>query len=159
MSIDVNNYIEAALDGIREQIDEVNNSLRKILQDGPGYSQSDMDRLAELVTTVSDSVEILQHYNGQCDRIERRCWCDHPGCYEVQCRLCKVQRLCAEETDRRNLGKEDLPNCFRGNPLRSHSACWGCSLFRLCLEESRKKEIEVPKVSHADDVTVVYDGK
>jgi hypothetical protein len=159
MSIDNNDHIEEALDGIRKQIDELQNFFRKILQDELRYSQSDMDRLAELVTTVSDSVEILKNYNGEYDRFARRCWGDHPGCYEVQCRLCKVQRLCAEETTRRNLCRGDMPNCFRRNPLMSHRHCWGCSLFRLCLEESRKKEIEVPKVSHADDVTVVYDGK
>jgi hypothetical protein len=159
MSIDINDYIEAALEGIAEQIGTVSRLISKILPDGPGYSQSDMDQLEENLRTASDSVEILQNYNGEYDRLARRCWGDHPGCYEVQCRLCEIQRLCAEETARRNLCRGDMPNCFRRNPLMSHRHCWGCSLFRLCLEESRKREIEASKVSHAGDVTVVYDKK
>ncbi len=140
MSIDENSYIEAALDGIIEQIDEVHhhgNALWEAYRSGRSAFSDAMNKLEPLVRTVCDSVEIFQNYSGQYDRIARQCWGDHSGCYEVQCRLCEVQRLCSEETAQRNLNKEGLPTCFKMNPLRSQPRCRHCSLFRLCLEETR----------------------
>jgi len=140
MSIDSNDFVETALDGIKEQIGELPEQMNEVLKAYHDNSPSteSIDTLEKLLSTASDSVEILQNYNGRYDRIARRCWGDHPGCYEVQCRLCEVQRLCSEETARQRLDEEDLPDCFRKNPLQSQPRCWDCSLFRLCLEEARK---------------------
>jgi hypothetical protein len=99
MSVDINDYIDAALVGIKEQLDEAQSLMNKIL--GPYEDNAfdrDMDELEKLVRTVCDSVEIFNNYDGVYDRISRQCWGNHPGCYEVQCRLCKVQSLCSEET-------------------------------------------------------------
>ncbi len=151
MSIDENNYIQAALEGIIEQIDEVHrhgNALWEAYSSGRSAFSDAMTKLEQLLRTVSDSVEIFQNYSGQYDRIGRQCCGDHPGCYEVQCRLCEVQRLCSEETALRNLNKEGLPNCFRMNPLRSQPRCWHCSLFRPCLEETCKAKEAPPSGNH-----------
>ena len=39
MTVDINNYIEVALEGIRDQIEEAHSRMNKIRQAGPGYSQ------------------------------------------------------------------------------------------------------------------------
>jgi hypothetical protein len=145
MSIDVNDYIQAALSDIGEQINEVHDHMPKVLKaywGGTAFSET-MEQLEQLLRSVSDSVEIFQNYNGQYDRVNRHCWGDHPCCYEVQCRLCAVQRLCSEETAKRNTDRDDLPACFNQNPLLPHSKCWDCSLFRLCLKETRNQETQL----------------
>ncbi len=99
MSIDVNTYIECALGVIKEQIEEANRLMTEIFQAYPDSAfEGDLDKLSELLGTASDSVEIFQNYDSRYDRIPRLCWGDHPGGYEVQCRLCRVQRLCVDET-------------------------------------------------------------
>jgi|GEM_PF-5774092 len=142
MSIDSNDFVATALDVIEEQIDKVHDQMIEVSKAYHDNSPSTetIDTLEKLLRTASDSVEILQNYNGRYDRIARGCWGDHPGCYEVQCRLCEVQRLCSEDPARQRLDKEDLPDCFRKNPLQSQPRCWDCSLFRLCLTETRKTE-------------------
>ncbi len=102
MSIDINNYIEGALVGIKEQLNEIHHHGKTLWEANdsagrPAFSEA-MDKLEQLLRTASDSVEIFQNYNGQYDRIGRWCFGEHPGCYEVQCRLCEVQRLCSEKT-------------------------------------------------------------
>ncbi|MGO9572527.1 MAG: hypothetical protein ACLP5H_33845 [Desulfomonilaceae bacterium] len=112
MSIDINDYIDFALAGIIEQIDEVHrlgNTLRDASLDRSAFSDA-MNKLEQLLRTVSDSVEIFQNYDGTYDRICRWCWGHHPGCYEVQCRLCEVQRLCSEETACRLVEGEKAPD-------------------------------------------------
>jgi hypothetical protein len=101
MSIDINDYIVGALEGIIEQVDEVHRhseTLREAYCQDHRLFQEAMNKLEQLVRTVSDSVEIFQNYDGQYDRIARCCFGEHPGRYEVQCRLCEVQRLCSENT-------------------------------------------------------------
>jgi hypothetical protein len=103
MSIDDNDYIEAALVVITEQIEDANRLTQQIWE-AYGRSENieaDLDKLEKLVRTACDSLEIFNNYNGQYDRICKWCWGEHPGCYEVQCRLCDVQRLCVEETRKR----------------------------------------------------------
>jgi len=117
MSIDINDYIEFALVCIIEQIDEVHclgNTLREPSLDRSAFSDA-MNKLEQLLRTVSDSVEIFQNYDGTYDRICRWCWGHHPGCYEVQCRLCEVQRLCSEETARREVEGKTAPEVEQEN--------------------------------------------
>jgi hypothetical protein len=143
MSIDVNDYIDVALFHINEQIEKLCQHMPKVLDaygvhgDRITFSEA-MDELERLLRASSDSVEIFQNYGGHFDRIERQCWGHRPGWYEVQCRLCNVQRLCSEETMRRRLKHDDFPDCFRKNPLGWHEMCSRCSDFTLCLDETRK---------------------
>lgn len=142
MSIDINNYIDEALSRIKEQIDELCQHMPKVLEaygvhgDRITFSEA-MDELERLLRTASDSVEIFQNYDGHYDRIDRPCWGHRPGWYEVQCRLCKVQRLCAEETERRHLS-EKRPECFGRSPVAQHTMCSDCRLLRLCLRGVRE---------------------
>ncbi len=138
MSIDINDYIESALHDIIEQIGEVYRQANTLWEAHGSDFDGAMNELEKLLRTVSDSVEIFQNYDGQYDRVQRQCFGDHPGCYEVQCRLCEVQRLCSEETALRKPHKKGLPICFRMNPLQSQPSCQHCSLFRLCLDETPK---------------------
>ena len=88
---------------MKEQIQDARDLVKEIYQAYPGSAfRGDMDKLAELLKTAGDSVEIFQNYEGRDDRIERQCWGNHPGRDEVQCRLCKIQWLCCEETAYRN---------------------------------------------------------
>ncbi|MGO9567833.1 MAG: hypothetical protein ACLP5H_09860 [Desulfomonilaceae bacterium] len=148
MSIDINDYIESALHDIIEKIGEVYRQANTLWEAHGADFDGAMNELEKLLRTVSDSVEIFQNYNGQYDRVQRQCFGDHPGFYEVQCRLCEVQPLCSEETARRNPHKEGLPNCFKMNPLQSQPRCRHCSLFRLCLEETRN----LPEISSKPQV-------
>ena len=111
MSIDVNTYMECALEIIKEQIEETSSVMTEIFQAYPDSAfEDDLDKLAELLRIASDSVEIFQNYDARYDRIARRCWGDHPGGYDVQCRLCTVQRLCVdEETMCRQIGGRIFP--------------------------------------------------
>jgi len=107
MSIDVNNYVEAALVGIKEQIDEAHDFMSRIWEAGPmSASCQSMEQLERLLWTACDSLEIFNNYDGSYDRFVRHCWGNHPADYEVQCRLCKVQRLCFQETSNRNASKD-----------------------------------------------------
>jgi len=163
MTIDINNYIDAALKGIEDQIEEIHTHLPKFLEayygvhgDRITFSKA-LDKLEQLLRTASDSVEIFQNYNGQYDRVSRHCWGDHPVWYDVQCRLCTVERLCAEETGRRNLDQGELPHCFGGNPLAKHKMCWDCRLYRLCLKETGEcpgsEESETPSSETETEAT------
>ncbi len=96
-----------------------------------------MDKVDQLLRTVSDSVEIFQNYDGQYDRIGRQCFGGHPWRYEVQCRLCEVQRLCCEETQRLNAkdleqGLEDTPDCYGGYPGATQIRCLMCPVAVEC---------------------------
>jgi hypothetical protein len=112
MSIDENSYIEGALATIIEQVNELHqhaNKLWKAYESGRSAFSEAMDRLERMLRTVDDSVEIFQNYDGQHDRVVRRCFGDHPGRYHVQCRLCELQRRCAEET--KSDGTESVMPC------------------------------------------------
>jgi len=98
MSIDENDYIEGALHNIIDQIGEVYQHAKTLWDTYGSDFDGAMDKLEKLLRTVSDSVEIFQNYDGRYDRIDRWCFGEHPGRYNVQCRLCEVQRLCAEGT-------------------------------------------------------------
>ncbi|MGO9567856.1 MAG: hypothetical protein ACLP5H_09975 [Desulfomonilaceae bacterium] len=115
MSIDINDYIEFALVGIIEQIGEVYRQANTLWEAHGSDFDGAMNELEKLLRTVSDSVEIFQNYDGTYDRICRWCWGDHPGCYEVQCRLCTVQRLCSEETARREVEGKTAPEVEQEN--------------------------------------------
>jgi len=141
MSIDINDYIEGALEGIIEQINEVHEH-SKTLWEAYGAGRSPfleaMGKLELLLRTVSDSVEIFQNYDGEYDRIGRQCFGGHPWRYEVQCRLCEVQRLCCEETQRLNAEKNpepsvgETPECYGGYPISTQIRCLTCPLTEAC---------------------------
>jgi hypothetical protein len=140
MSIDENNYIEAALEGIIEQIDEVHrhgNALWEAYSSGSSAFSDAMNKLEQQLRTVSDSVEIFQNYSGRYDRIGRPCFGGHPWTYEVQCRLCEVQRLCCEETQRLNAKYperygEETPICYGGYPGATQIRCLVCPVTQAC---------------------------
>jgi|SRR5208283_613225 len=140
MTIEIENYISAALEGIKDQIEEAHNLAIKIWEaDLIRYSQDDMDKLEKLLRTASDSVEILQNYNGEYDRIDRWCFGERPGRYEVQCRLCQVQRLCCEETANRR---------SRFSTLRS---VWTSTLKLLRRKADRPKDgLTLSRIDHKE---------
>lgn len=142
MSVDINDYIDAALNAIREQINAANQLMNRIWQND-GYDTEDggMEQLKKLIRTASDSIEIYNNYNGVYDRRSRWCWGDYPGRYEVQCRLCEVQRLCAEETTWRNL-EHDRRECFGKHPDRAELRCRCCAVKRRCSAETRWAAVE-----------------
>ncbi len=120
MSIDVNTFIKVALEAMKEHMQEANNLVSEICDAYPYAAyKCDMDKLAEMLRVASDSVEIFQNYDGQYDRIGRWCWGNHPGRYEVQCRLCEVQRLCSEETACRLVEGKTAPEVEEENRKNS----------------------------------------
>lgn len=156
MSIDINNYIEAALDGIIGQVDELHQHSKTLweayIQGRSAFSDA-TDKLEQLLKTVSDSVEIFQNYDSQYDRISRQCFGGHPWRYEVQCRLCEVQRLCCEETQRLNAkhleqGVEDTPDCYGGYPGATQIRCLMCPVTAECA----KKRIEFDELGSKSQV-------
>jgi hypothetical protein len=119
MTIDDNNYVEAALETLKDQIDDIHDLMQAIWKAHLfGSSSGDMNELASLLITARDTVEIFQNYDGTYDRIERWCWGRHPGRYEVQCRLCEVQQLCWEETASRETRAFTLWALWPFNRLR-----------------------------------------
>jgi hypothetical protein len=134
MSIDINNYIEAALEDMKDEMENANRVMRKIWE-SPWSNEidGDLEKLEELLRSACDSVEIFNNYNGYYDRVNRMCW--GPGCYEVQCRLCEVQRSCADETEKRK-AEEGVPDCFGEYPTRPEYKCRACPVSRLCRMEA-----------------------
>jgi len=137
MTIDINDYMDAALSGLKEQIDEAYDFMPEVIGRRPEPDfENRLAHLTTLVRTAADSMEILENYNGEYDRIGRWCFGSHPGRYDVQCRLCEVQRLCSEETSKHELAQK---------PGLIEFTCWKCDGNKLervydCLSASQTVE-------------------
>jgi hypothetical protein len=100
MSVDFNMYVEVAFKGLKEKIGEANDVVRQIWKGDPCRAHTDArNRLEELLRDACLRIEILNSYDFDYDRIKRHCYGWHPARYQVQCKLCGVERLCFEKAE------------------------------------------------------------
>lgn len=112
MSVDFNLIIETGYKDLMEQIEDLHDFIRKIWKNDPcKASGEDVRKLEEMLRGACDTLEIINSYDFTYDRLRRHCYGWHPGRYQVECRLCDVQRLCAEESKTLGQTAQIPPNC------------------------------------------------
>jgi hypothetical protein len=97
MSIDFNNYLEAAFHNLKETIAEAHKLVCKIWEEDPCRAhEENRNELEVLLNRAAFAIELMNSYDFMHDRFERLCYGWHPGRYSVQCKLCGIERSCYE---------------------------------------------------------------